>query len=621
MQNASTITRAQVLAAARVGETDDWEFKAARGGLPRSLWETYSAMANSSGGRIVLGVAEKNGEPRVDGLDAKQAQAYRKQVFDILNNREKVSTNLLTSDDVETVPFGPATLLVLNVRPAERQDKPVHLGPNPIGNTFRRQHEGDYRCSDDEVRRMLADAGPIPADQRILEHFSFADIHTESLTQYRNAFSARQPDHPWLGQSLEDFFGMLGGYAVDRDSGRRGLTVAGLLMFGQERAITDAQAFPKFWLDYREYLDANERWSDRVFPDGTWEANLFQFYRRIWPKISADLPKPFKLEDGVRIDDTPAHKGLREALVNALVHTDYRAPGNIVIARHRDRFVLENPGTLLVSLDQLRRGGVSECRNPSLQKMFVMIGGGERAGSGYQTIRKGWSEAGWRPPHLETQVQPDRVLLTLPRVSLIPDDTLSELQSRCGPVIDTLSQAQLMILATALIEENVSNARLQEVLSDHPSEISRHLTDLRDKGLLVGDDRRRWTTYQLATQLPDLFTANSGSDSPNSGTDSPDYDPSSLELQKIWDDLLALAEPIRSKGRAPRDQVEATILRICEDRFLTQQQIAELLGRKAATIQEGYLAPMVRARKLRLRHPNSPNHPRQAYTRSVQREG
>ena len=58
-----------ILTAVNAGEDKDWEFKSAKGGMPGSLWVTYSAMANTDGGVIVLGVRENDGDFEVQGLD------------------------------------------------------------------------------------------------------------------------------------------------------------------------------------------------------------------------------------------------------------------------------------------------------------------------------------------------------------------------------------------------------------------------------------------------------------------------------------------------------------------------------------------------------------------------
>ncbi len=55
----------------------------------------------------------------------------------------------------------------------------------------------------------------------------------------------------------------------------------------------------------------------------TWENNLFNFFTKVTPKLTEDLPKPFKLEGIQRIDETPVHKAVREAFVNLIIHADY----------------------------------------------------------------------------------------------------------------------------------------------------------------------------------------------------------------------------------------------------------------------------------------------------------
>jgi len=610
------ITLTDVLNAARIGETDDWEFKSAKGGMPASFWDTYSAMANTDGGTIVLGVSEVDGALRFDGLSDAQINRSKKTLHDGLHNRSVISLNLVSADAMATLQFGGANLLVIHIRPATRSERPVHRGQNPFGATYRRAHEGDYRCTDDQVRRMIADADPQGGDQRILDGFGIDDLDQDSLAQYRNMFSATNLNHPWLKIDQLDFLEQLGGWRRERNPLREGLTLAGMLMFGKSIAIASPEAAPNYFVDFRERLDPSQRWTDRLFPDGRWEANLFQFYTRLWPKLIQDIKIPFRLEGVQRIDETEVHVALREAVVNALVHSDYSAPGGVVIERYRDRFVIENPGALLVSMDQLRRGGVSECRNKSVQRMFRFIGGGDQAGSGFRRIRAGWSSQHWRAPVLTTQIEPDRILLTLPTISLLPEDATQALEARFGDRFGTLGQPEVLALATAKLEGEVTNARLQDLLPEHPADIGRTLQNLCTQGFLAAVGRGRWTRYRLAGAVggQDLFSADAEGDSPDLEVDSPVLTADSPVMMVKWGELQALVRPIAEKGRVARTVMSAGIITLCRRQTLTLEQLSKLLGRQPKNLRDAYLTKMVREGVLQLKYPHAPNRPDQAYS-------
>jgi len=75
------------------------EYKTAKGGIPNSMWETVSAFANTNGGVIVFGVAEKNKRPVVDGLSADECLDLKKRVWDLAKNRQKLSLCFFTEQD------------------------------------------------------------------------------------------------------------------------------------------------------------------------------------------------------------------------------------------------------------------------------------------------------------------------------------------------------------------------------------------------------------------------------------------------------------------------------------------------------------------------------------------
>jgi len=365
-----------------------------KGSLPEDFWPTYSAFANTNGGLILLGLRETQGRFIVQGLD--HPDKLRAELFNNLNNRQKVSANLLTDAQVYELALEGKKLLAVEVPRAQRKQRPVHLTRNPFdGHTYRRLNEGDRPLPDEDVRRMVAEQVQDSRDAHILQHFGLKDVDLDSLKAYRNIFRADKPDHPWLALDDQDFLQMLGGWREDRVSGEHGLTVAGLLMFGRWGSMVEA--LPMYFVDYQERpadYASTTRWLDRIVPDGTWSGNVFDFYRRVVNKLTADIKVPFVLKGDTRQDDTPTHKALREALVNCLVHADFTGRISVLVVKEPSGFSFRNPGALRIPAEQALQGGVSDCRNRTMQQMFLMIGLGERAGSGMSRIVHGWRDLG-----------------------------------------------------------------------------------------------------------------------------------------------------------------------------------------------------------------------------------
>ena len=502
-------------------ESDDVEFKSAAGGFPGSIWETYSSFANTDGGIIVLGVREKNGEFYIDGLSDDLIEKYKKDFWSGVNNKGIVNVSLLKSGDVEVLDYKGCRLLVINVPRAERDMRPVYQGLDPYEGTFKRNFEGDYKCSRREVRRMFSDANLLySSDQRILDNYSFEDdIDKESLLQYRQLFSISKPDHAWGALSDMDFLKRLGAYRKDRQTGKEGFTVAGILMFGKYRSITDPECLPSYFPDYREMDDSlGARWSNRIYPDGNWEPNLFQFYRRTLPVIQSYLPKPFVLKDNLRIDESPAHVAIREAFINLCVHADYTAETSLIITYSKGKFEFSNPGTLLVSRRQFFAGGISQCRNLSLQTMFMMLGPADKAGSGGDKIMEGWKKNGWVSPMLVENSQPDRVVISLSMHSLIHEEIRDELLRRYGDRMEKCDNNMYLAAALALTEREISNERLRQSLSMHKADITEMLKRMCRLGILTSMGYGRGTVYKLADVYEGTLTQKVGTSAQKVGT-------------------------------------------------------------------------------------------------------
>lgn len=393
-------------------ENNMLEAKAAQGGLPDTLWDSYSAFANTDGGCILLGVKEREDHSLyVAGL--KDAEKMKKDFWNMVNNRQKISVNLMTERRVRIENVDDKQILILEVPRAERTSRPVYKGLDPRNGTYRRNGEGDYLCSLEEVSAMFRDAALTSQDAKVLKEMDLTVFCQETIRGYRQVFQNIHPNHTWNRLEDEVFMRRIGATAMG-DDGIYHPTAAGLLVFGYEYEIL--REFPQYFLDYQENRQmATTRWTDRIVStSGDWSGNVFDFVYKVVPKVLVGLKVPFVLRGMQRLDDTPVHKILREAITNSCAHADFYGRRGLVISKNPEGFSFANPGSMRVAKKDAIEGGVSDPRNGVILKIFSLINYGERAGSGLSSIFHVWSHVYHTPVEIREEVGVDRVVVLLP---------------------------------------------------------------------------------------------------------------------------------------------------------------------------------------------------------------
>ncbi len=479
------------------------EAKLAKNGLPASVWETYSAFANTEGGTIVLGMQEKPDGSLVS-VGVPDAALLVKKLWDAVNNSSKVSVNLLTNSDVSIVEEEGKELVVITVPRAGRQQRPVFTGKDRERGTYRRNGEGDYHCSSEEIMAMVRDAAPTPLDAGLLPEFSLEALSENTIQRFRSAVEAVRPHHPWLGLGVEDLLMRLN--AAGRENGEGSLhpTRAGLLMFGNEYDIV--KEFPEYSLDYRQ-MGAGTRWADRVVSqDGTWTGNVFDFWTEVLPRLAQGVKHPFALAQNLqRIEDTEMHAAVREAFINSLVHADYYGRRGVVALRYPDRMEFSNPGSSRVALDVMLAGGVSDARNPTMMKMFGLLNACEKAGSGFDVMRGAAAAADAEAPAVEEQFDPDRVKVTLwlgNAASSATDAVFAHERANRERVeywtvsLKDLSGDQEKVLDLAKRQESFSRQDVESLLDCGATKAKSVVGSLVEKGLLASEGSARSTRYR-----------------------------------------------------------------------------------------------------------------------------
>ncbi len=363
----------------KYSENNRIEAKRSTGGFPQSIWETYSAFANTLGGVILLGVEEKK-DYSLHAVTLPDPEGLVKEFWRLVNDESKVSVNILTRKQVEVKEVDGKKIVVITVPRANRWQKPVYIGSNPFGGSYRRSGEGDYKCTKEEVESMLRDREGTAPDMQTLENTSLSALDEGSVADYLTRVEG--------GTALpaNQFFLKAGGLALGKDRELHP-TAAGLLLFGKKEEIK--RIFPAFRLEYRE-KEAS------VFGE-----NVYEFYRFTAKKLGEGVPEKVK-------------KALLEGLTNSLVNADYFSGGEVLVECKGTEIVFSNSGGFRIDIERAKTGGLADPRNGGLAKLLQLADIGEGAGSGIPHIYAVWRAQGYATPEIIEEFSPPRIRLRLP---------------------------------------------------------------------------------------------------------------------------------------------------------------------------------------------------------------
>ena len=140
-------------------EAVDLEFKIAKDGLPQQFMGHLFFFCQYRWRSIILGVKEYKQQFIIEGLTKEQISQYKKDFWNQINNPDCVNENLLSDNDLYEGCYKGKNLLLIYV--------PVQPVYNVLSTEqeilledihFKRNHEGDYKCTDAEVKRLIADS-------------------------------------------------------------------------------------------------------------------------------------------------------------------------------------------------------------------------------------------------------------------------------------------------------------------------------------------------------------------------------------------------------------------------------------------------------------------------------
>ncbi|MEW6171955.1 MAG: RNA-binding domain-containing protein [Bacillota bacterium] len=446
--------------------------------MARLVADMAVCMANGGGGTIVFGVNDKvTGRDRaVKGVPREvDINRLKKAVYDLTDPR------ITPVFEELSVPEGTGRLLVMQVYP----------GLPPYTDTSGR---GRIRIGKDCQpltgtlrRRIMVETGEtdftaveVPGDPAFY-------LSASGLEKLREVARRERAPEELLQLKDMDLLGVLGVLRNGR------LTRAGILLTGREESIKEH--LPGYiWTHLRmrgdtEYSDRADgrdalpvailRLTDRIMADNpiaTVEYGMFHLEYRTYPEIA-----------------------LREALMNAFCHADYRIPGPILVKQFSQKIEISNLGGFIGGISPhniLHHQPVS--RNPNLVEALTRLRLVNRSNLGIPRMFSSLLIEGKEPPLIEEQGEAVRVTLLASQLA-VPFRTFVAEEDKRGRI---LSVDHLLILQHLLRHPELDTGTAARICQREEIEAREILSEMEQRfGYIERGGTGRGTYWALRPEL------------------------------------------------------------------------------------------------------------------------
>ena len=447
------------------------ELKLAKDKVPDNIYESYSALANTLGGWIYLGVEEKKPYNRIIGVS--NPSNIIRDFTNTLSNKSKVSVNLLSPADIEAIDIDGKKIIAIHVPQASSRVKPVFIKGNPFESFRRVGEDGDVHMERNEILSLLNDASNARFDMSPNSlKYGYDDLCVDTIEAYRRLY---QGIYPGATNAMDNSTFLMRIGALKRlPTGEIVATNAGLAAFGYASIIRDV--FPYYKVDFYDVSHTETRWNYRI-DDGdiSWSGNVFDFYLRVTSYLSSVLPNAFELRGFDNVSGQEALEAAREGVCNAIFNCDFMRHGGIKIVYDSGVLTIQNSGRIIVGLKQALAGGDSRPRNEGIMLLFRVNRIGERSGLGIPRIFTIFQQQKFDDPVLRETVDPDDyTTLVLP---------FHRRQAKSTNVEQSL-------LALFQEEKELDSASISLKLGLSRTLVNKMLTKLLQQGLLVSNGMR-----------------------------------------------------------------------------------------------------------------------------------